>query len=118
MPVSSVEHLLSIWRNEQTIASNIVDWHTEAERSAQTLPLPTDMHPDLQKALQQRGLNSLYTHQVESWQAVKSGKNIVVVTGTASGKTFCYTLPILDTFLSDPKSTALFFFPTKALTQD
>lgn len=111
-------HLLSLWSHEPTVADNVVDWHTDPERAAQFCPLPTDMHPALGAYLHQSGIAQLYTHQVAAWRAAREGSNLVVVTGTASGKTLCYTLPVLDQTLRDAHARALFLFPTKALTQD
>ena len=79
---------------------------------------PDDVHPSLLSALKQKGYHRLYTHQFESWEALRAGKNVVVVTPTASGKTLCYNLPVLDSMLKDPSSRALYLFPTKALSQD
>ncbi|OGD15327.1 MAG: helicase [Candidatus Aminicenantes bacterium RBG_16_63_14] len=79
---------------------------------------PDDVHPALRKALAAKGFTSLYSHQRSSWEALKEGKNIVVVTPTASGKTLCYNLPVLDAILKDPGTRALYLFPTKALSQD
>lgn len=79
---------------------------------------PSDVHPGLREALRQKGYPNLYTHQFSSWQALKEGKNIVVVTPTASGKTLCYNLPVLDAILDNPSARAIYLFPTKALAQD
>ncbi|MDQ7843630.1 MAG: DEAD/DEAH box helicase [Armatimonadota bacterium] len=72
----------------------------------------------LRRALQRRGIRRFYRHQVEAIGAVRSGEHTVVVTGTASGKTLCYTVPVLETLLADPQARALYVFPTKALAQD
>jgi len=75
--------------------------------------------PDaLVEALSGLGIKRLFTHQGESFAAVRRGANVVVVTGTASGKTLCYNLPVLDCLRADPSARALYLFPTKALTQD
>jgi DEAD/DEAH box helicase domain-containing protein len=79
---------------------------------------PDDVHPALREALAAKGFTSLYSHQRSSWEALREGKNIVVVTPTASGKTLCYNLPVLDAILKDPSTRALYLFPTKALSQD
>jgi len=69
-------------------------------------------------ALRSRGIERLYVHQAEAVEATRAGENIVVVTGTASGKTLCYLAPVLEGHLADPGATALMLFPTKALAQD
>ena len=79
---------------------------------------PADVHPRLVEALKKKGFSSLYSHQLQTWQRVKEGRNVVVVTPTASGKTLCYNLPVLDCILRDPSSRAIYLFPTKALSQD
>lgn len=82
------------------------------------LDFPVDLHPRLVEALRIRGVERLYTHQREAYDAVRAGRHIVVVTPTASGKTLCYNLPVLDRILKDPGARALYLFPTKALAQD
>ncbi|MDR7481546.1 MAG: DUF1998 domain-containing protein [Armatimonadota bacterium] len=77
-------------------------------------PLP----PALAARLRQRGIERLYTHQVAAVEAARRGEHLAVVTSTASGKTLCYTLPVLEALLADPRACALFLFPTKALAQD
>lgn len=77
-------------------------------------PLP----PILQQLLAKQGIEQLYEHQTQTLQLVRDRQNTVVVTGTASGKTLCYNLPILETCLADPDARALYLFPTKALAQD
>lgn len=79
---------------------------------------PPGIHPALSAALKQKGYEKLYSHQRSSWETLKVGKHIVVVTPTASGKTLCYNLPVLNAILNDPSSRAIYLFPTKALSQD
>jgi DEAD/DEAH box helicase domain-containing protein len=79
---------------------------------------PQDVHPALLNALKEKGFPSLYTHQYQAWDHVQQGKNVVIVTPTASGKTLCYNLPTLDAILKDSASRAIYLFPTKALSQD
>ncbi len=79
---------------------------------------PEGLHSKLLEVLRARGYEQLYTHQRASYDAVQAGRNTVVVTPTASGKTLCYNLPVLDRILKDPDTRALYLFPTKALAQD
>lgn len=79
---------------------------------------PPDVHPLLVEALKKKGFTSLFSHQYQTWEKVRQGKNVVVVTPTASGKTLCYNLPVLDCILRQPSSRAIYLFPTKALSQD
>jgi DEAD/DEAH box helicase domain-containing protein len=87
------------------------------ERPAQLLPLPGELDPRLAAALRTRGVQQLYSHQRAAWDAVTAGRHTVVVTPTASGKTLCYNLPVLQAALAD-RAKALYLFPTKALSQD
>jgi DEAD/DEAH box helicase domain-containing protein len=114
----SVSRLLSAWRAEPTIAANVVEWRTTPAHPAKTVPLPAELHPALADALRDQGIPSLYIHQAAAWQHAQAGENVAVVTGTASGKTLCYNLPVLDFLLRDVEGRALYLFPTKALAQD
>lgn len=80
--------------------------------------LPQDLRPELAGALRDRGVGRLYSHQAEAYAAVRSGRHLVVVTPTASGKTLCYNLPVLQRLLEEPSARALYLFPTKALAHD
>jgi len=81
-------------------------------------PFPDDLNEIIIKALNSKGINRLYSHQTEVWKHTRAGKNVVVVTPTASGKTLCYNLPCLNALLSDNSARCLYLFPTKALSQD
>ena len=81
-------------------------------------PLPEDLAPELASALRDRGIDRLFSHQAEAYEAARARRHVVVVTPTASGKTLCYNLPILQRLLERPDSRALYLFPTKALAQD
>ena len=72
----------------------------------------------LSQVLKRRGIDRLYTHQAAAIDAARRGQDLVTVTGTASGKTLCYQLPILEAVLDNPSSRAICLYPTKALTQD
>jgi len=90
----------------------------QAAVPAQVAPFPPGLDERLASALQSRGIPQLYTHQATAIEHALAGKNVVVVTPTASGKTLCYNAPILHTVLQDLSSRALYLFPTKALAQD
>src|SRR5262252_2066258 len=87
-------------------------------REAQWADFPGWVHPDLRAAYNAKGIRTLYTHQAAAAEAAHVGKNVVIVTPTASGKTLCYNLPVLDAILADTDTRALYLFPTKALAQD
>jgi DEAD/DEAH box helicase domain-containing protein len=114
----SLEALLEHWRLEPSIFENIADWRTIPASSAILHRFPPDLHPVLKGVLQEQAIQSLYSHQAAAWEKIKDRQNIVVVTGTASGKTLCYNLPILDHLLRRVDARALYIFPTKALAQD
>ncbi|MEP6468608.1 MAG: DEAD/DEAH box helicase [Chloroflexota bacterium] len=81
-------------------------------------PWPEGLDPRLVAALRGRGVEALYTHQAQAVEAVRAGRNICVVTPTASGKTLCYNLPVIDAVARDEAARALYLFPTKALAAD
>ena len=81
-------------------------------------PFPEWLDPRIRGGLAARGIDQLYTHQAEAIEAARAGRDVVVVTPTASGKTLCYVLPALQAIADDPAARALFLFPTKALGQD
>ncbi len=82
------------------------------------LDYPDGVHPALREALAAKGFDRLFSHQRSCWDALQERKNVVVVTPTASGKTLCYNLPVIDAIMKDPSTRALYLFPTKALSQD
>jgi DEAD/DEAH box helicase domain-containing protein len=87
-------------------------------REAVLVPLPDFLPAQLVNILKERGMESLYLHQAVCAELGRAGKNFVVVTPTASGKTLCYNLPILSDLVANPDARALYLFPTKALSQD
>jgi DEAD/DEAH box helicase domain-containing protein len=88
---------------------------TEPPREARTAPLPTVLDPRVRERL---GVDALYAHQAEAWDVAQRGEHLIVTTGTASGKTLAFNLPVLDALARDPKNRALYLYPTKALAQD
>ena len=91
--------------------------HVVPAREAVFAPLPADLRPELVSALAGRGVERLYSHQADAYAHVRAGRHLAVVTPTASGKTLCYNLPILQRLLERPSSRALYLFPTKALAR-
>lgn len=114
----NLPQLLDMFQQEEKYRSNIVTWKTIEPKEAKTARFPEDVSPVLREALLNRGINELYTHQASAYKEATDGHSFVAVTPTASGKTLCYNLPVLDTILKDPSSRALYLFPTKALAQD
>jgi DEAD/DEAH box helicase domain-containing protein len=80
--------------------------------------MPGNLAAPLQQMLERRGIQRLYTHQAEAFELASAGKNVVVVTPTASGKTLCYNLPVLNRIVEDTTARAIYLFPTKALAED
>ncbi|MGA8345275.1 MAG: DEAD/DEAH box helicase, partial [Candidatus Sulfotelmatobacter sp.] len=87
-------------------------------REAKFRPIPAWVTSVLSESYRAKGIQALYSHQAATAQLVRDGKNVVVVTPTASGKTLCYNLPVLNAVLENPDTRALYLFPTKALAQD
>ena len=90
----------------------------QASRPGEYVDIPENVHPTLRSALLERGIARLYTHQSDAFEHSGAGKNVVVVTPTASGKTLCYNLPVFDRMLRDGDARAMYLFPTKALAAD
>jgi DEAD/DEAH box helicase domain-containing protein len=91
---------------------------TVPARAARTEPLSDAVHPAVRDALARIGIEQLYVHQAEAWEAAARGEHLIVTTGTASGKTLAFNLPVLDALARQPKDRALYLYPTKALAQD
>jgi DEAD/DEAH box helicase domain-containing protein len=95
----------------------IVAESAEAERRARPVSLPSQLDPGLVEALARAGVESLYTHQLEAYETA-AHSNLVITSGTASGKSLAFNLPVLDGIAAEPKRRALYLYPTKALAQD
>ncbi len=110
--------LVEQWLRDSRRAGRIAHIARLPARPARWVDVPPTAQPVLRRALGALGVERLYVHQAEAFERVKAGADIVVVTGTASGKTHCYNLPVLDDLLRNPEARALYLFPTKALAQD
>ncbi len=87
-------------------------------RRGATVEIPADLDPTLRSRLQLIGVARLYRHQAQARELLRVHRHVIVATGTASGKTLCYQLPVLETLVTDPTATALYLAPTKALARD
>ncbi|MDP1714981.1 MAG: DEAD/DEAH box helicase [Anaerolineales bacterium] len=116
--MNTLEYLFDFWKQDPDTAPNFSAWRTTPPRAAQTHPFPTDLPAPLRKALSTRDIHQLYSHQLSAWTQARAGKNIILATGTASGKTLAYNIPVLATMLQNSEARALYLFPTKALAQD
>jgi DEAD/DEAH box helicase domain-containing protein len=114
----SLVSLLEFWKRDPETAPNLVTWRTLPARPAQIYPFPDDLPAPIKQTLIAAGIHTLYSHQREAWMHARLGEDIILSTGTASGKTLSYHLPILASLLEDPNARALYLFPTKALAQD
>lgn len=103
---------------DSRFGQNIAYIETLPEQQAVIAEFPPALHPSIRKALATKGITQLYSHQREAFDAVSEGRDITAITPTASGKSLCYHLPVLQSILDDPSSRALYLFPTKALAQD
>lgn len=90
----------------------------EPPRAGEFAPAPETVNPALREVLERRGAGQLYIHQAESFRLISAGKNVVIVTPTASGKTLCYNLPVFNRLIEQPEARAMYLFPTKALAED
>ncbi len=113
-----LNQLLNKWQNNPAFMENVSAWHVTPAVEADLRPFSAGLEKPLVDGLRRLGISNLYSHQAEAFEVLENGQNIVVATGTASGKTLAYNLPILNHLLQEPKATALYLFPTKALTQD
>lgn len=113
-----INDTLEEWLKESQFFKNIAFRQISPPREARFLPFPEQIPLQIQNLLINKGIASLYSHQAEAIEAISNGENVALSTGTSSGKSLCYSIPILSRQLSDPGATALLLFPTKALTND
>ena len=116
--MSEMRQYLDDLKRSRSFNENVTRWEVIPPRRGQYQSLPEDLPEIVGKSLEKKGINRLYSHQAECYEAAVRGDNLCVVTPTASGKTLCYNLPVLKTLLEDSESRALYLFPTKALSQD
>lgn len=114
----NIDQLVDQIRNSPEIMRNITYWKEIEPRSAQYGLFPKGLRQELQDILKKKGIQQLYSHQSKTIDLIFQGKNVVVVTPTASGKTLCYNLPVVNEILNNNDARALYLFPTKALSQD
>lgn len=100
------------------VAAGITARRTLPARPPDLRPFPDWLAPPLRQAFERRSFRGLYSHQSEALDALRAGQDVTIVTPTASGKSLCYHLPVLQAVFEDPSARALYLFPTKALSQD
>ena len=113
-----VRGFLNQLQADPTYDDQIVAWHHTPARDAAYAPIDPPPTPALADALAATGITQFYTHQAEAITAARANRDVVVVTGTASGKTLCYNVPVIERVLESRRSRALYLFPLKALAQD
>jgi len=114
----NIEQIIDFLNRSSDFMDYVTHWEPIPPREARFASFPSEINPKLMDALKTRGIQKLYTHQADAVEAILQNKHVVVVTPTASGKTLCYNLPVLQSVLENPESRALYLFPTKALSQD
>ncbi len=105
-------------RRNRNFMAQVVAWERLPSRPSAYAPAEPVLAPGLWHAVRARGIANLYTHQAAAVEAVARGEHIVVATATASGKSLCYSIPVLQRLLERPSARALYIFPTKALAHD
>ncbi len=114
----TLDSIIEALRMDANFMANVAAWERFPAREAKLAPFPGALDGRLRSALEESGTGVLYAHQAQAVEAALGGQNVVIVTGTASGKTLCYNLPVLQTWLHNPEARALYLFPTKALAHD
>jgi DEAD/DEAH box helicase domain-containing protein len=114
----TLDQIIDRLKRDAEFTQCVTNWRTVPAQEAKFAPFPDQLDSRLTEALARHGISQLYTHQAEAIGAILSGKNTAIVTPTASGKTLCYNLPVLQKVLETEEARALYLFPTKALSQD
>lgn len=110
--------IINSFYKDKNFMASVTRWEHIKAREGCYIPLPGDLNESLKDSLVNKGIDRLYSHQGKCYETVRSGRDLVVVTPTASGKTLCYNLPVLQELMENEDSRALYLFPTKALSQD
>ncbi|WP_397537718.1 DEAD/DEAH box helicase [Rummeliibacillus pycnus] len=114
----SIEELLQDWQSNPEMQDRVEYVHTIPAKPPKLVDFPNNLHPSLIKALHKRDIDQLYSHQREAFEYATNGQSFTAVTPTASGKSLCYHLPVLQAIMENSASRAIYLFPTKALAQD
>src|SRR5262245_46663597 len=113
-----LESVLARWHSDRKLWPHFTLDHGVPASAGETQDFPAGLHPGVRRALERRGIQRLYSHQAEAAGLALAGRDVVVATPTASGKSLCYNLPVLDRLAREPDARALYLFPTKALSRD
>jgi DEAD/DEAH box helicase domain-containing protein len=115
---TGVDAVVSAWLQSGAVRPCLAAERLIPAQVAQVAPIPREVSPALRGALVRRGVDSLYTHQVDAVTAAMAGRHVVVATPTASGKSLCFHVPVFEALQADRGATALYVYPTKALSRD
>lgn len=113
-----LEYVIREWTEDGYVARNLVLDAKLPSKEGRSEPFPAALHAGVRQALEAKGIKNLYSHQHEAFERASRGEHLVVATPTASGKSLCFNLPVLDALARDEGARALFLFPTKALSRD
>ncbi|MDH4184363.1 MAG: DEAD/DEAH box helicase, partial [Nitrospinota bacterium] len=116
--IGPVSQLLEKLKAQKGLGENIKASRAIAPASAEYADFPAALHPAVAERFRARGVTRPYSHQAQAMGLVLEGKNVIVSTPTASGKTACYMAPVMSEFIEDQEATAIFLFPLKALERD
>ncbi|MDQ1277094.1 MAG: box helicase protein [Thermodesulfobacteriota bacterium] len=114
----TLRELLARLEQDKRFLANVRALKKIPPREGRFSPFPAWLHPRLREVLAGQGIGQLYSHQGQAVELVRAGRDVVLMTPTASGKTLCCNLPVLQRILEEPETRALYLFPTKALAQD
>lgn len=115
---AGIDAVVADWQARGVVAGCFTAQRQLKAESARYADIPDDLTPSLVSALAKSGIHQLYQHQRVAIDAARAGRNLVIATPTASGKSLCFHLPVLDAIARDPSATALYLYPTKALSRD
>ncbi|HPC46644.1 MAG TPA: DEAD/DEAH box helicase, partial [Deltaproteobacteria bacterium] len=118
MATLNLEEWLARLETDRQVRDNATCIRRLPAQEGSFAPFPDWVHPHLKSVLAARGIERLYSHQARAVELVRQGRDVVIVTPTASGKTLCYNLPVIQRILEEPETRALYLFPTKALSND
>ncbi|WP_139367660.1 DEAD/DEAH box helicase [Bacillus alkalicellulosilyticus] len=118
MGKKTLQDCMNLLQSDEKLKENIAHWHVSEPTPASYAEFPPALDRRICQALENRGISSLYSHQRTAFDTAYAKQNFVAVTPTASGKTMCYNLPVLQEIVENEESRALYLFPTKALAQD
>lgn len=114
----TLPEIIDRWERSRRFMENVRALRRLPAEPGRFAPFPEWVSPEIRRVLEAEGMRALYSHQARAVEAVRTGSNIALITPTASGKTLCYNLPVVQTILEKPETRALYLFPTKALAQD